>query len=125
MTNRPTESRSPGPSLDDALAAWATTEPAGAGDEAALARILGHADTAAITPARASVRWKPGWMVGGALAASLAVALLLAQLPGATPAARPDKPGSDAPVMLAEADGGSNAAFMLLYTPTIEEEYQL
>ena len=128
MTERPT--------LDAALAAWATTEPAGAGDEAALARILRHADTIATQsansagPAAGRFRPKPGWMLGGALAASFAIALLLAPDPRG-------KPGADEVVLagagdveggsvkLAEAEVGTSATFALLYTPTVEEEYQL
>jgi hypothetical protein len=130
MTERPT--------FDAALAAWATAEPAGAGDDAALARILAHAETIASEPAPATRRPgggflpKPGWMLGGALAASLAIAFLAAPRPGAAPAggeaqvvlAKAD--GADRnPVMLAEADSSESAAFALLYTPTVEEEYQL
>lgn len=127
MTERPT--------LDAALAAWAKTDPAGAGDEAALARILKHAETIA-TPTTAKPRsgagWfqpKPGWMLGGALAASFAIALLLAPTSGPSPAggnvvaSAGDVEGGS--VMLAEADSDTRAAFALLYTPTVEEEYQL
>ncbi len=133
------------PTLDAALAAWATTEPSGAGDAAALARILHHAETRATpsqTPAGPDAghrfRPKPGWMLGGALAASFALALLLAPQsgpsPGTTAAAAPDDAGvavagahtvERGSVTTAEADGSENAAFALLYTPTIEEEYQL
>lgn len=128
MTERPT--------LDAALAAWAKTDPAGAGDEAALARILKHAETIA-TPTAAKAQpgagWfqpKPGWMLGGALAASFAIALLLAPTSGPAPAggnvvvaSAGDVEGGS--VMLAEADSDTRAAFALLYTPTVEEEYQL
>lgn len=133
MTDRPT--------LNAALADWATTEPAGAGDPAALARILQHAETIATQPTSAAerrsagaVRPKSGWMVGGALAASFAIAVLLASRPGDLPggaqgsaaviqASAGDRQGGS--VMLAEADGSESAAFALLYTPTVEEEYQL
>jgi hypothetical protein len=128
MTERPT--------LDAAIAAWATTEPAGAGDDAALARILQHAETIATpaaAPARPGAGWfqpKPGWMLGGALAASFAIALLLAPRPQSVPgeaevvlASAGDVEGGS--VMLAEADSDTRAAFALLYTPTVEEEYQL
>jgi hypothetical protein len=128
MTERPT--------LDAALAAWATTEPAGAGDDAALARILQHAETIATQPATSArpatgrFQPKPGWMLGGALAASFAIALLLAPDPrgklGADEvvlAGAGDVEGGS--VRLAEADGSTSAAFALLYTPTVEEEYQL
>lgn len=117
MTTDPTTSPTPSPSLDRALAAWATTAPAGAGDEAALARILGHADRIA-TPAPTR---RPIWMVGGAIAASVAVALLLAPRPGMD---APQAP-TGSPVILADASPDSSAAFALLYTPTSEEEYQL
>jgi hypothetical protein len=136
MTDRPT--------LDAALAAWATTEPAGAGDQAALARILGHAETIATPPAaparpRAGSGWqRPGWMLGGALAASFAIALLLAPRPGPDGmGAGSQSPGGTGVVLaragdveggsVMPADGGSDtrAAFALLYTPTVEEEYQL
>lgn len=137
MTERPT--------LDAAIAAWAKTEPAGAGDVDALARILGHAETIATqsaNPARAGAgrfrqksgagrfRPKPGWMLGGALAASFATALLLAPDPRGTPgadevvlASAGDIAGGS--VKLAESESGTSAAFALLYTPTVEEEYQL
>lgn len=118
--------------LDAAIAAWAKTEPAGAGDEAALARILGHAETVATqpTPARAARRLGRSWMLGGALAASLAIALLLAPRPGQAPGndevvVAQAGDGQGAPVMLAEAESDTRVAFALLYTPTVEEEYQL
>jgi hypothetical protein len=133
------------PTLDAALAAWATTEPAGAGDAAALARIVEHAETNATrtaAPARPDAgsrfRPKPGWMLGGALAASFAIALLLAPQPGTSPGTTPGAASGDGgvvvasarnveggSVMPAEADGSESAAFALLYTPTVEEEYQL
>ena len=120
------------PTLGRALEAWATTEPEGAGDSAALARILAHADAVATQSADAPGSKagsgpfrKPGWMLGGALAASLAVAVLLAPRPGAAPAPADGGNQGGVPVMLAEADGGESAAFALLYTPTVEEEYQL
>lgn len=124
MTERPT--------LDAAIAAWAKTEPAGAGDEAALARILGHAETIAAqpAPARAARRLGPSWMLGGALAASLAIALLLAPRPGQAPGhdevvVAQAGDGQGGPVMLAEAESDTRVAFALLYTPTVEEEFQL
>lgn len=127
MTERPT--------LDAAIAAWAKAEPAGAGDADALARILQHAETIASEPAPAARKGflpKPGWMVGGALAASLVLALLATPRPGAAP----DREGAQVivakadgaprnPVILAEANDSESAAFALLYTPTVEEEYQL
>jgi hypothetical protein len=124
------------PTLDAVLATWATTEPAGAGDEAALARILQHAETIATQPAASARRgagWfqpKSGWMLGGALAASFAIALLLAPRPQSVPgeaevvlASAGDVEGGS--VKLAEAENGTSATFALLYTPTTEEEYQL
>lgn len=130
MTERPT--------LDAAIAAWAKTEPNGAGDTDALARILQHAETIASDPATSTRRPgggflpKPGWMVGGAIAASLAIAFLATPRPGAAPEggqaevvlAQADAAKRN-PVMLAEADSSESAAFALLYTPTVEEEYQL
>jgi hypothetical protein len=129
MTERPT--------LDAALTAWATTEPAGAGDQAALARILGHAETIA-TPETPAVRPEAGggtgprhgWMLGGALAASLAIALLLAPRQATAPGdervvAAPAGDGQGGSVMRTETDSDPRAAFALLYTPTVEEEYQL
>lgn len=124
MTERPT--------LDAALAAWATTEPEGAGDQAALARILAHAETIVTrpAPAHAAPRQGPRWMLGGALAASLAIALLLAPRQGTAPGSDQTVvaeagDGQGGAVMLAEASGSESAAFALLYTPTVEEEYQL
>lgn len=120
------------PTLGAALDAWATTEPRGAGDEAALARILAHADAVSDcapatvrSPSRAGAR-APLWMVGGAVAASVAIAVFLGPRPDG---ARPDGPAAAgeaaAPVRLADADLADSAAFALLYTPTVEEEYQL
>jgi hypothetical protein len=109
------------PSLDQALAAWAKTEPAGAGDEAALARILRYADSVA-TPARPNRR--PLWMAGSAVAATVAIALLLAPNSPSGPAAS-STASDQSPVILAEATTDTTAAFELLYTPTTEEEYQL
>lgn len=109
--------------LDAALGAWAKETPAGAGDEAALLRILQHADAIATSEPRASHR---KWWVGGgfAVAASVALALLLSPgLPGTGSA--PSTGAGDGSVMLAQADADEGAVFSLLYTPTIEEEYQL
>lgn len=124
MTERPT--------INAALAAWATTEPDGAGDQAALTRILAHAETIATqpAPARAAPRPGPRWMLGGALAASLVIALLLVPRQGPVPGndqvvVADARDGQGGPVMLAEANGSESAAFALLYTPTVEEEYQL
>jgi hypothetical protein len=108
------------PTIDAALAAWATTEPEGAGDAAALARIIGHADAIA-NPAPARRRWTPIWVAGGAVAASVAIAMLVAPTPAPGPVAGQDGQA----VILAEASPDTSAAFALLYTPTIEEEYQL
>jgi hypothetical protein len=127
MTERPT--------LDAAIAAWAKTETDGAGDADALARILQHAETIASEPAHAARKGflpRSGWMVGGALAASLVLALLATPRPGAGPGggqaqvivAKADGAERN-PVMLAEANDSESAAFALLYTPTVEEEYQL
>ncbi|MCG2840223.1 hypothetical protein L6Q21_04410 [Sandaracinobacter sp. RS1-74] len=116
--------------LDEALAAWAKTDPlTRAGDEAAVLRILQHAETIATTGPSADRPRRSWWWVGGAaaVAASAAVALLLA--PGSLwTGTQGTAPGADVgggSVMLAEADVGESAAFALLYTPTSEEEYQL
>lgn len=114
-------------SLDRALGTWARHD---AGDEAALMRILSHADAIAQTkpaPARHAPA-EPGqggprrafWMLGGAVAASVAIAALLA-----SPMAGTGALDAQGLLMLAEADADSGLAFALLYTPTIEEEYQL
>lgn len=120
-------------SLDRALGTWARHD---AGDEAALMRILSHADAIAQTkpaPARHAPA-EPGqggprrafWMLGGAVAASVAIAALLAPSPRlASPMAGTGALDAQGLLMLAEADADSGLAFALLYTPTIEEEYQL
>jgi hypothetical protein len=65
-------------------------------------------------------------MVGGAVAASVAIAFLLAPRPDGGLHDGPDAAGgAAAPVILADARADNSAAFALLYTPTIEEEYQL
>lgn len=113
--------------LDSMLGLWAKGDPlTAAGDEAALLRILQHADAIATDePARR----RPLWWIGGtvAVAASAAMALLLA--PGflgiGAGGTRPADGVGDGPVMLAQADDDESVAFALLYTPTSEEEYQL
>ncbi|PZU47982.1 MAG: hypothetical protein DI568_08455 [Sphingomonas sp.] len=115
------------PTLNDALAAWGKADLPklsgdAAGDNAALARILQHADAiaAADVPSR-----RPWWALGGAVAASVALALLLSpSIPGRQSQGDDTDKGA-APVMLADASGTDSAAFALLYTPTSEEEYQL
>lgn len=113
--------------LDAALGAWGKADLAGgAGETAALARILGHADAIATATgpdvARPNARrWWAGGMV--AVAASAAIALLLA--PNGTPGSGTADGAGDGSVMLADASGDEAAAFALLYTPTSEEEYQL
>lgn len=113
--------------LDGALGAWAKADPlTGAGDEAALLRILQHADQIAMDqPSRS----RPWWWMGGAvaMAASAALALLLAPGSIGTGAETGRSAGAgDGPVMLAQADDDDESiAFALLYTPTSEEEYQL
>jgi hypothetical protein len=126
MTDRPT----PDIALDAALTQWARADFTRlAGDEAALARILSHAD-AIPHPARAEApaprRWLPVAIGSGALAASIAVALLL------NPMARPPAPSGPAPtttpdqgVQLAIADDHAVESFALLYTVTDEEEQVL
>lgn len=100
-------------SLDRALAAWATHD---AGDNAAIDRIIQHADTVAQPEVRTN-RW---WMAG-AFAATAALVFTL------MPMARdlPDTPGqTTGTVELAELDLDQEAAFDLLYAPT-NEEYEL
>ncbi|TPE59811.1 hypothetical protein FJQ54_12845 [Sandaracinobacter neustonicus] len=111
------------PTLNDALEAWGKADPlTTAGDQAALARILQHADAVAATHTPSH---RPWWMLGGAVAASVALALLLSpQIRGGQQPGGNTEPGG-APVILADASGGDSAAFALLYTPTSEEEYQL
>ncbi|MGL6044121.1 MAG: hypothetical protein ACRC1J_09370 [Sandaracinobacteroides sp.] len=124
MTTGPVSNKPP--TLDEALQAWASTEPAGAGDPAALARILHHADAVAV-PARKVPAFsgrRPLWLAGGAVAASVAVALLFAPDPVAGPGASPSA-ADRSPVILAEASPDTTAAFELLYTPTAEEEFLL
>ena len=109
--------------LDAALGAWAKHDPA-AGDNAALLRILQHADAIATPEPRTNHR---NWWWGGAaaVAASVAMALLFSPaLPGGRPGA-PATGAGDGPVILAQVDADDSAAFALLYTPTSEEEYQL
>lgn len=104
--------------LDRALAAWGRADPLdAAGDEAALARILAHADAVSRTsPARRGRLWP--WLAGaGAAAASVSLALLLAPRPPAEPAS--------VPVQQAAAAPDAAASFALLYTPTIDEELML
>lgn len=109
--------------LDAALAAWGKNDPT-AGDDAALLRILQHADAIATAEPRTSHRF---WWIGGAaaVAASVAMALVLSPaLPGRG-ARAPAAGAGDGPVILAQVDADDSAAFALLYTPTSEEEYQL
>ncbi|WP_374389622.1 hypothetical protein [Sandaracinobacter sp.] len=110
------------PTLDDALAAWGTTDPLTAGDSGALDRILKHADAVAAPSPASRLRW---WALGGAVAASAAIALVVAPSIGVSQ--RQDAAGEAGaqPVILADASGSESAAFALLYTPTTEEEYQL
>ncbi len=101
--------------LDRALAAWGRSEPGRAEDDAAVARILAHADAVSRTAARRPRALMPWLVGGGAVAASVAVALLLAPAPRGVPSA-------GAPAQLAAAVPDEGASFALLYTPTIEEE---
>lgn len=120
------------PTLNDALAAWGKADLPklsgdAAGDNAALARILQHADAiaAADVPSRRPPFRREWWVLGGAVAASVALALLLSpSIPGRQSQGDDTDKGA-APVMLADASGTDSAAFALLYTPTSEEEYQL
>ncbi|MFN7176345.1 MAG: hypothetical protein ACK4MX_05585 [Thermaurantiacus sp.] len=97
--------------LDTALAGWAGRP---AGDFAAVARIITHADALARTPVAPS-RARPLWLVGGAVAASVAAALMLARTDMAPRAV------SSAPTLVAEEEFGADA-FRLLFTPTYEED---
>ncbi len=109
--------------LDVALAQWATHHPLkGAGDEAALLRILQHADA---IPAR-EPRRRPLWWIGGAAAVAASVAMALLLTPGSIGTGVDGNNSADGgSVMLAQADVDESVAFALLYTPTSEEEYQL
>lgn len=97
--------------LDAALAEWAATP---AGDAAAVARIVQHADALARPPARPA-RARPWWLVGGAVAASLVAALMLARTDMAP------QPVPAAPTLVAEEESGADA-FRLLFTPTYDED---
>lgn len=113
--------------LDFALGAWAKAEPlTAAGDDAALLRILQHADAIATEEPGRNHRW---WWMGGAVAvaASAALAFLLAPASLGTGAGGSGQAvgAGDGSVILAQADSDENVAFALLYTPTSEEEYQL
>lgn len=94
--------------LDKALDAWGQWQP---GDDAAIARLIGHADALSAAAAPAPVSRRRWWLAGagGAIAASLALGLLL------LPPAAPD------PWQAADP----SASFAMLYTPTMEEEYLL
>lgn len=107
--------------LDGALDAWAKTDPlSGAGDDAALLRILVHADAIA-TPDHA--RRHTPWRMAGAVAVAASAALLVVLSPGVPRTG--DSPEPQASVTLAQAHTDESAAFALLYTPSSEEEYQL
>ncbi len=113
--------------LDAALAAWARTDPlSGAGDEAALQRILQHADTLSLSgPATAAFpRHRSRHWLGGlsALAASLLVLAVAGPLlyKAVAPVLN-----DDIPTVLADSDLDDGQVFALLYTPTNDEEYQL
>ncbi len=97
--------------LNAALSAWAGWQ---AGDDAAIARIIRHADALPAMPSAAGGMPRRWWMVGagGALAASLALGMLLL-----SPAPEPDATAGTA--------SDSSASFAMLYTPTTEEEYLL
>ena len=122
MTNKEISDRE----LDAALALWATNDAASlqeaAGDQAAVLRILQHADAIATSEPRHQRRW---WIGGAvAVAASVAIAWLVSPgLPGTSLA--PAGGAGDGSVILAQVDADESAAFALLYTPTSEEEYQL
>lgn len=105
--------------LEQAITAWSRHDPLDAGDEAALLRILerAEADVAAAGRHRSA---RPLWLAGGAVAASVAIALLVAPRP--QPEAAPQAPSAETLAAPARSEG---AAFALLYTPTVEEEYQL
>lgn len=107
--------------LDAALTAWARHD---AGDDAALARILSHADAVATSPAPAArPRWLPYALGSAALAASIAIALLLSpQLQQRTPGMGAETAPAD--IMMASTDPELES-FAMLHTLTTEEEQYL
>lgn len=97
--------------LDEALGRWGAWQPR---DDAAVARIIAHADGCPAPPVRAAAvrHW---WVLGAsaAVAASVLVAVLLG-------VARPDAPPPAGRPDMRPAD-----SFAMLYTPTPDEEYLL
>lgn len=123
--------------LETALSAWGRADPLqGAGDEAALLRILQHADTLALSgpplpgsvlsgsATAASSSHHPRRWLGSlsALAAALVILALAAPLIQKTMA---PVFNDEVPTVLADADLDDGLVFALLYTPTNDEEYQL
>lgn len=116
--------------LDRMLEAWASSDAASAGDDAAFDRMVLHGQAIA-SAARTEPRPRRGWLGlagGGAIAASLVVAIV-----GMTmlrqPPAQPAGPATHAVVEAAAGlDAGDEAAlesFALLHVPTDEEEEAL
>ena len=113
--------------LDAALGAWARTDPLqGAGDEAALLRILQHADALAISgPAAApKAHHHPWWWLGGLSAVAASIAIVALTGPSIPKISLPPS-GNDDPVVVADAGLDDGPVFALLFTPTDDEEYQL
>ena len=117
--------------LEAALGVWGRTDPLhGAGDEAALQRILQHADALPLPvplpgPAtRIAARNHPWWWLGGFSA--LAASILVLALTGPTihKAAFPAL-DDDSAMVVAESNLDDGLVFALLFTPTNDEEYQL
>jgi hypothetical protein len=100
--------------MDRELQLWAGADLA---DDAAVARLLAHADGLAGTPqhGRPLMPWA---LAGGALAASIAAAALLLAPPGQP---EPDRTASGAPIA-ARADDADIESFAMLHTTTTEEE---
>ncbi len=134
-----TNERNPDSALERALAQWGQLD---AGDGAAVARIVQHADAIAATspqhqpalPARYGKdrRWLSFAMGGGAIAASLALALMVMPQPGApvgkaagtlmgTTPVMPDAATEQGAYELAAAEREVDS-FAMLFTLTAEEE---
>lgn len=141
-----TNDRIPDGALDEALAQWGRHD---AGDNDAIARIVGHADAITASPRATQPakptsagdrpgsgrRWVSFAMGGGAIAASIAIALMVAPQPGGPAGSLDGSSGSMAPVMpgatteqgayeLAAADREVDS-FAMLFTLTAEEEQYL
>lgn len=123
--------------LEAALSAWGQADPLqGAGDEAALLRILQHADALSLSgPAQsdpalsgsamaALSRHRPRRWLGGLAALAASLVMLALAGPSIQQAMAPVF-NDEAPMVLADADLDDGMVFALLYTPTNDEEYQL